>query len=125
MEEHIEQALAAWKRFGDFQGRSRRREYWMFVAGVVIVSIVLGVIDAVIGSILGLGFRPLSTIFGLAVIVPAVAAVVRRFHDQDKPGWFAALMLIPFVGGLAVLYFMCLEGTQGANQYGADPKSFA
>ncbi|MDR2858620.1 MAG: DUF805 domain-containing protein [Novosphingobium sp.] len=122
MEKEIEAALAGWRRYADFSGRSGRREYWMFVAGVVVVSIGLGIIDALIAAVFGIHMRPLSTLFTLAAIVPSIAAVIRRFHDQDKSGWFAALSLIPFLGGLIVLVFMCLEGTQGPNQYGPDPR---
>ena len=47
---------------------------------------------------------------------------VRRFHDQDKSGWFVLLGFIPIVGGLIVLVFMLLEGTKGPNRFGPDPK---
>jgi uncharacterized membrane protein YhaH (DUF805 family) len=48
--------------------------------------------------------------------------MVRRFHDQDKSGWFVLLNLIPYIGGIIVLVFMCLEGTRGPNRFGPDPK---
>jgi uncharacterized membrane protein YhaH (DUF805 family) len=47
---------------------------------------------------------------------------VRRFHDQDKSGWFVLLSLIPFLGAIIVLVFMFLEGTKGPNRFGPDPK---
>ena len=59
----------------------------------------------------------------LAVFVPGLAVTVRRFHDQDKSGWLALLGLVPYVGGIVVLVFMCLEGTKGENRYGLDPKA--
>jgi uncharacterized membrane protein YhaH (DUF805 family) len=57
----------------------------------------------------------------LALLVPSIAVGVRRFHDQDKSGWFLLLALIPVVGGLIVLVFMCLPGTSGPNRFGPDP----
>ena len=68
-------------------------------------------------------YGPLTTILLLAVIIPGIAVQVRRFHDQDKSGWFVLLALIPFVGSIAVLVFMCLEGTKGPNRFGPDPKN--
>lgn len=62
-------------------------------------------------------------IFVLAILIPSIAVQVRRFHDQDKSGWFVLLALIPFLGGLVVLVFMCLEGTRGPNRFGPDPKN--
>jgi uncharacterized membrane protein YhaH (DUF805 family) len=112
------------KRYADFQGRSRRKEYWMFVLGVFIAVILLSIIEGIVGlsGMVGGVYGPLTVIFFLAIIVPSIAVQVRRFHDQDKSGWFVLLALIPFIGGLAVLVFMCLEGTRGPNRFGPDPK---
>lgn len=111
------------RRYADFSGRSRRKEYWMFLLGVVIAAIVLGIVEGVVGLSGMVGpYGPLTLIFLLGIIVPSIAVQIRRFHDQDKSGWFVLLSFIPFVGGLIVLVFMCLEGTRGPNQYGPDPK---
>jgi uncharacterized membrane protein YhaH (DUF805 family) len=64
----------------------------------------------------------LPVLYLLAMLVPTIAVIVRRFHDQDKSGWFTLLGLIPSAGGVILLVFMCLEGTLGPNQYGPNPK---
>ena len=112
------------RRYADFSGRSRRKEYWMFILGVIIVAVVLGIIEGILGinQMVGGVYGPLTTLFMLAMIIPGIAVQVRRFHDQDKSGWFVLLGLIPFVGGIIVLVFMCLEGTKGPNRFGDDPK---
>jgi uncharacterized membrane protein YhaH (DUF805 family) len=131
----MEWMLMPVRRYADFSGRSRRKEYWMFFLGVFIVSIVFSVLFmATIGSVSGFesgrAMNGPSSILGLiflvfvlALIVPSIAVQVRRFHDQDKSGWFVLLSLIPYVGGLIVLVFMLLEGTSGTNRYGSDPKA--
>ena len=121
----MEYMLMPLKRFTDFSGRSRRKEYWMFFLLVIIVAIVIGIIEGVLGlnGAIGGVYGPLTAIFALAVIIPSLAVQVRRFHDQDKSGWFVLLGFIPLLGGLIVLVFMCLEGTAGPNQYGEDPKN--
>ena len=115
------------KRYTDFSGRSRRKEYWFFVLGGFIVAVVLGLIEGILGlsGMVAGAYGPLTAIFLLGIIVPSIAVQVRRFHDQDKSGWFVLLALIPFIGGLAVLVFMCLEGTKGSNRFGPDPKDSA
>ena len=120
----MEWMLMPLKRYADFSGRSRRKEYWMFVLGVFIAIIVLSIIEGMLGlsGMVGGVYGPLTTIVGLAVIIPGIAVQVRRFHDQDRSGWFVLLSLIPFIGGLAVLVFMFLEGTRGPNRFGPDPK---
>lgn len=120
----VDWMLMPLRRYADFNGRSRRKEYWMFLLGVLIVAIVLGIIEGVLGlngMVAGV-YGPLTLLLVLALIVPGIAVQVRRFHDQDKSGWFVLLALIPFLGGLIVLVFMCLEGTKGPNRFGPDPK---
>lgn len=120
----LEWALLPLKRYADFSGRSRRKEYWSFVLGIVVVAILLGIVEGIVGlsgSVAGL-YGPLTLLLVLGIIVPSIAVQVRRFHDQDKSGWFVLLGLIPFVGGIIVLVFMFLEGTKGPNRFGPDPK---
>ena len=124
------------KRYADFQGRSRRKEYWMFALGIFLVYIVLGALAVAAGAF-SMGtvdgqtasFSPLMwvvvalfTILILGILVPSIAVQVRRFHDQDKSGWFCLIGLIPYIGGIVVFVFMCLEGTKGPNRFGPDPK---
>lgn len=130
----LEWMLMPYRRYADFSGRSRRKEYWMFTLFSVIVSIVLlglmfggmGGIDETTGepqmgalSFVGIG---LLALWGLGSLIPSIAVQVRRFHDQDKSGWFVLLGFIPYIGGLIVLVFMCIEGTRGPNRFGPDPK---
>ncbi len=131
------------KRYADFAGRSRRKEYWMFfLLQVIIYAIVMFVGGMLLGSSMptpsadgtydqaasaammgaSSGLMLLYLVVALALLIPSIAVTVRRFHDQDKSGWLVLLGLIPFVGGLIVLVFMFLEGTRGPNRYGDDPK---
>lgn len=122
------------RRYADFQGRSRRKEYWMFTLFVTLVTVAWMVVFAVLGGLAngGFGEAGLSTVAmiwifvavlaGLAIIVPSFAAQVRRFHDQDKTGWLVLLGFIPYIGGLIVFVFMVLPGTNGPNRFGPDPK---
>ena len=132
----MEYMIMPLKRYADFRGRSRRQEYWMFALGLTIVTILalvlmFGLGAAVSGGgtdgdslgIFGGTMGILLLLFFLAILVPSIAVQVRRFHDQDKSGWFVLLGLIPYVGGLVVFVFMCIEGTPGPNRYGPDPKN--
>ena len=125
----FEWGLLPLKRYVDFSGRSRRKEYWFFALFSLILYFVVGLIfgarvtevDPVnpAGGILGSLALPLVA---LVLFLPSLGVTVRRFHDQDKSGWLVLLGLIPFVGGLIVMVMMCLEGTRGPNRYGPDPK---
>lgn len=112
------------QRYADFDGRSRRMEYWMFFLGIVCATILTSIIDGILGmgGMIGGVYGPLTTILLLGTLVPSIACAVRRLHDQDRSGWFVLLGLIPLIG-IVLLVFMFLEGTKGANQYGPDPKA--
>ena len=121
----MEWMLMPLRRYADFSGRSRRKEYWMFLLGVVIVFVVLSMVEGLLGlgGLVGGVYGPLTLLLALAIFIPALAVQVRRFHDQGRTGWLVLLNLIPFIGGLIVLVFMVLDGKRGPNQYGPDPKN--
>jgi len=126
----IEYYKMALNRYADFSGRSRRSEYWFFVLGNVLIVFALGIVGGGIAAAVGSEEAMmipvgLMAIFYLAVFIPTLALVVRRFHDQGKSGWFALLLLIPYLGGLVVFVFMCLDSEPGANQWGPNPKTGA
>ncbi len=128
----MEWMLMPLKRYAEFSGRSRRKEYWMFFLLNMIVLFGLAIVGGILGAFtpsatgeMGLGSGLILGLFGLyalAIFIPSLAVQVRRFHDQDKSGWFVLLGFIPYVGGIVVLVFMCLEGTKGKNRFGDDPK---
>lgn len=118
----MEWYLKVLKNYVGFQGRARRKEYWMFVLFNVIVSLVLSIVGGIISETLGL---ILSYGYMLAVLLPSLAAAVRRLHDTGKSGWFILLTLIPAVGGIILLVFLAQEGQVADNQYGSNPKGLA
>ena len=89
---------------------------------VLIALVSVGLAAGGMGEEPGGLFLILLLLYVAAFFIPNLAVQVRRFHDQDKSGWFVLLGFIPYLGGLIVLVFMCLEGTRGPNQYGDDPK---
>ncbi len=112
------------KKYAQFSGRSRRKEYWFFILFNAIIAIILAVIDNATGNYepeTGAGL--LGGIYGLAVLIPTIAVSVRRLHDTDRSGWWLLLALIPVIGGLILLYFMFIDSMAEENQYGANPKA--
>ncbi|WP_068084160.1 DUF805 domain-containing protein [Novosphingobium rosa] len=125
----MEWMLLPYKRYADFSGRASRKEFWMFALFLVLVTCAL-ISAAVIvspGGIQRPGYRAGSLflialgLFWLGSFVPYIAVHVRRFHDQDRSGWFYLLGFIPYIGGILLLVFMCRPGTPGANRFGEDP----
>lgn len=126
----MEWMLMPVRRYADFSGRSRRKEFWMFQLGIFLLYIVVLVLSGIFGAIDSSGTLS-GLIFGifaigmLGLIIPSLAVTVRRLHDQDKSGWMILLGLIPLIGSIILLVFYCTDGTPGPNQYGPDPKGQA
>jgi uncharacterized membrane protein YhaH (DUF805 family) len=111
------------KKYAVFSGRARRKEYWMFFLFNFIFAVVLGIIDEITGITSNTGLSVLSTIYGLAVLVPGLAVAVRRLHDTNRSGWWLFIALIPLAGVIVLLVFMAQDSQPGENQYGPNPKT--
>ena len=120
-----------WRRAFDYSGRAPRREYWLYVAGVVVI---LFVYLLLIGTFVPdaenevdaadidrwLGFATIILLLGLMLV--GLSAAVRRLHDHDKSGWFILLAAVPAVGWIFFLIMMLTPGTDGPNSYGINPR---
>ncbi len=103
-------------RYAQFQGRARREEFWMFILIYILISIAVGVVDAILGT------RILGAIYGLALLVPCIALSARRLHDINRSGWWQLIGLIPIVGTIILIFWFATEGQEESNQYGMNPK---
>lgn len=100
--------------YANFNGRASRSEYWWFALFYVIVAVVLGIVDAM------LGMQILGTIFGLAVLIPSLAVGVRRLHDVGRSGWWI-LIAFTVIGVLLLIYWYVQPSDPAANEYGPPP----
>jgi uncharacterized membrane protein YhaH (DUF805 family) len=118
-------------QYANFSGRARRSEFWMFYLAFFLVLMIVGLVIGIPVTIAASGSDSagpimilpiLMGLIGLASIIPILAVIVRRLHDQGKPGYWYFVTFIPMVGAIWLLVLLCTDGTPGPNQYGADPK---
>lgn len=122
-----------WKNYANFNGRSRRADYWWAMLCQMIIMMILGMggggqltaamITGQAPSAVGIILILVYVIFSLASLVPGIAIVVRRLHDIGKSGWWYFIAFVPMVGAILLLVFLCTAGTAGDNMYGPDPKA--
>ncbi len=127
-----------------FEGRMRRRDFWLCVLVLWVVSWVLGAAGgglffphvAMMGGPGYLthysygyrwpmmsGFWGVYSIVCLVMLWPSLAIGVKRCHDRDQSGLWMLLLLIPVVGWFWWLINLgLLDGTPGPNQFGPSPK---
>ncbi len=143
----LEWMIMPLKRYADFKGRSRRKEFWsFFLLNIIVVAVIVGLMMAsggfmermatvdpanpmgVYGAMFG-GVGLILALWSLATIIPNIAVSVRRFHDRDMSGWWYLGVIvgsmIPLIGlfiSIAWIVIMALPGTAGPNRFGPDPK---
>lgn len=115
--------LECLKKYVVWKGRAQRAEYWVFFLYLLIGSILLSVIDVATGTFdQASGQGLLSGLFSLAMFLPSLSAFVRRLHDTGRSGWWFWLLLVPLVGPIVLLVFLCQDSEAGRNDYGPSPK---
>lgn len=114
-----------------FAGRAPRIMMWWILLFAIILSIIAGVLDSVLGTTYafpGPGGEPMAvggtigSLLSLALLLPNLALGFRRLHDRNKSAWWLLLILIPIIGWIILFVWLyCLRGTVGDNRFGPDP----
>ncbi len=115
--------LKVLKQYADFNGRARRKEYWMFVLFHIIFIFIAMALDNVLGltfSSLPYGF--IYALYALVLLIPGIAVAIRRLHDTGRSGWWILIGLVPIIGGIWLLVLMVFDSNPGENAYGPNPK---
>lgn len=117
------------RKYATFSGRARRREFWLWW---LFYSVTLTVLTLLAKPVFEPGMTTPTSfenttmtavliLTALVLLLPTLAVQVRRLHDANFSGWWILLSLTG-VGNLVLLIMCLLEGTKGANRFGADPK---
>ena len=104
----------ALKKYADFTGRARRKDYWMFVLIYMIINIALAIF----------GLDIIGGLVGLALLVPSISIGTRRLHDTGRSGWWQLIYFVPLIGLIVMIVFLT-QDSHDANEYGVNPKSGA
>jgi len=118
----------ALSKYATFTGRASVKDYLYFILGNMIIGFVGGIVLVILSIILGVVTQNpylaaiiylLVTIgYGLYILIPNFALMVRRLHDQGKSGAWLFMSLVPIIGPIVVLVLLFLQGNPDANQYG-------
>lgn len=104
----LQDFLNALKNYANFEGRARRREFWVFSIGAVLISALatLIAIAATGGLNTGdavtlMGLRPTAFgVFAASVVVficPVLSVTVRRLHDTGHSALWAAFLIAFYI----------------------------
>lgn len=112
-----EAVRSCFSNYARFRGRARRSEYWYFVLFLCILSFVSASVSLLIET------PWISAILSLAVLLPSIAVNVRRLHDTGRSGWYYFVCLVPVLGLILTLIWLCTDSEPGTNTYGPNPKT--
>ena len=103
------------KKYFNFKDRASRSEYWYFQL-LLFPIFIWSQFPSDDNQILVI---QLVLTFGL--IIPGISSGVRRFHDEDKSGWFILISIIPIIGTIIIMIMLSDKGTEGPNRFGKYP----
>ncbi|KAA0699860.1 DUF805 domain-containing protein [Neorhizobium sp. P12A] len=110
--------IAAMKKYATFTGRATRTEYWLFILMYFTIGVAAIVVDF---ALLGGGqtrVNILSSVVSLVHFIPSIAVAVRRLHDTNRSGWWYFIILIPLIGAITMIVFLCTKSMPGPNRFG-------
>jgi len=115
-----EAVKSVFSKYATITGRACRSEYWYFTLFYIIVYAVLALISVIMPFLI-----ILSIVFGIAIIIPSLTVSIRRLHDRNQSGWWLLVGLIPMIGGIIMLIWFAMRGTDGPNDFGDDPLGYS
>lgn len=116
----FEAIASCFNKYVQFSGRASRSEYWYFQ---LFTSLCFFLVFLVAGVSMGAGSESAAggaiiLVLSLAFMLPSLSVLVRRLHDTDRSGWWYWISLVPLVGPIVLLVFLCLAPTPGPNRFG-------
>lgn len=85
-------------KYATFKGVASKSEFWWWALFNLIGTICLSIIN-----------EKLSLAFSVATFLPYIAVTTRRLHDTDRSGWAQLLGIIPVIGWIILIIWLCQE----------------
>ncbi len=111
------------RRSLDFRGSMRRGRYWVHVTTLVLtVAMLGGLLERQAGK---REFEVLVVLVTLFALVSIASATVRRLHDTGRRWPCLLVSIVPFVGPLVLLVWLCGASTGEDEPLATQPSEVA
>ena len=98
------------RKYATFGGRAGRPEYWWFMLFVFLASAAASVVG-----------EKADAVVTLVLLLPMLSAASRRLHDVGKSGWMQLIGVIPVIGWILMIVWLC-QKSGPPNAYGEGPE---
>lgn len=125
--------LNVWRKYGAFNGRASRPEYWQTYLINVLITMILYLISGliwgwsywvVIGGVSVHMTQPhayLIDLYALAFLLPNLGVTVRRLHDTGHSAWALLWGFLPVIGWILLIVYLAKK-SRPVNDYGPRPQ---
>lgn len=110
----VEAIKSCFQKYGSIKGRASRSEYWWFYLFCMVLIFTFLLIDP---------SQVLLFLASIVFVIPGLTVTIRRLHDFNLSGWWALVLVLPFIGTLWGIILGIIRGTDGANRFGEPPLS--
>lgn len=93
-----ESIQTCFRKYATFSGTASKSEFWWWALFNLIATVCLGIVS-----------DRLSLAFTVATLLPYLAVTTRRLHDAGKSGWAQLVGIIPLVGWVIVIVWLCQD----------------
>lgn len=110
-----------------FTGRASRSEYWFWVLFTFIINAIIGTSQGIMIGIYGdeshIAYLCSFVLYAwsLAILLPSWGLTFRRLHDTGRSGWNVCWILLPLIGEIILLVYLCQPSQMDENKYGPVP----
>lgn len=99
-----ESIKTCFNKYATFKGTASRSEFWWWALFNLIGTICLSIVN-----------EKLSIAFSVATFLPYLAVTTRRLHDTGRSGWAQLIGLIPIIGQIIMIIWLCQDSKPSAR----------
>ena len=113
------------RKYADFTGRARRKEFWLFWLFLIGIEIVFSILIGMVGGSMmalsdpsvgmaatsgpAMGLWAVYGLIMLGLLIPSLAVSIRRLHDTNRSGWWQLICLVPLIGWIVLIVFLAQD----------------
>ena len=109
--------IGFWKGYVDFKSKADKKTFWLTILAAVIFEVIVAtVVGIIFGIIAGVTNNPgvssvasvLISLLSLAMLLPEVALIIRRYNDVGQNWKYIFWLLCP-IAGIILTVIKCLQ----------------